>query len=98
MCINVFSFRCPVRITAMTQSSHPGSECVWGLMWSVPGPDRGATEDHQHLRGGQAVPAAGAGDAGVASEEGARGQEADGAADAGHGVGHAAQVGEGMCT
>ena len=67
-------------------------------MFSVPGPDRGAAEDHQHLRGGQAVPAAGAGDARAAAEAGARGQEAHGAAHAGHGVGHAAQVGEGMRT
>lgn len=66
-------------------------------IFSSRSPGRHPAEDDKHVRAGQTIPSAGAGDAAAAAAEGAVGEEAHGAAHAGHGVGHQTQVGEGVC-
>lgn len=66
-------------------------------IFSSHSPGRHPAEDDKHVRAGQTIPSAGAGDAAAAAAEGAVGEEAHGAAHAGHGVGHQTQVGEGVC-
>lgn len=55
------------------------------------------SEDSRHVRTGQTLTATWTGDPGAEAAHGAVGEEAHGAAHAGHGLWHQAEVGEGVC-
>lgn len=66
------------------------------MPWSC-SPGGPPAEDHKHVRAGQAIAPAGTGESTAATAQGADGQEAHGAAHAGHGDRCQTQVGERVC-